>query len=616
MPTPQPSVAERLVSDRAIERREADAFDFNAVALGLSRFLRNAKTEPPLTIAVTGEWGSGKSSLMNLLRVDLERYGFRPVWFNAWHHQKEEHLLASLLEAVRAQGVPPWWRPEGALFRAKLLRLRAARYWPLVTLLLIAFSFSAGYIRAEPERLDALEKAAARLAGKPSAPGWWGEGAEETAASPEDPRQPKDAPRRATGAAPAAGPGTGAEPLPLTALVVTTAGLLAAAKRGAKAFGVNPARLLARRSTKVRDLEALTGFRHRFAAEFNDVTAALNPRTMLILIDDLDRCRPEMVLEVLEAVNFLVTSGDCFVVLGLARDRVLRCVGLSFKDVASELLDWPAEPPAGLTKEDVERQRRLEFAQQYLEKLINIEVPVPLPTDEQSRRLLVDERPATPPPPAAAGRWQSWLGAMRRALPAVAIGLLRETRRALPAAALVLLVIGGFLAGLARPPAPPPALGPLSSRAKMVHGRPRPTPAPHAESSGGRVADGGPAAAAPVPAPPPVLPEPMRWQRLPFVLLGLVLAGFGVWRLSIPPDVVIHDSREFEEALSRWHPLIFSWRNTPRAIKRYLNRVRYLAMLQREPVATPALWKRLVEVLRRRGDEPRSAEGLAPIPEQ
>src|ERR1700724_1577599 len=69
-------------------------------AWGLSRFWRNEKTQPPLTLAVTGEWGTGKSSLMNLLRSDLKRYGFRPVWFNAWHQQKAEHLLAPLLEGV------------------------------------------------------------------------------------------------------------------------------------------------------------------------------------------------------------------------------------------------------------------------------------------------------------------------------------------------------------------------------------------------------------------------------------------------------------------------------------------------------------------------------------
>src|SRR4029450_13532536 len=80
------SAEDLLISDQPINGVEADKFDFAAVALGLSRFLRNEKTLPSLTIAVTGEWGTGKSSLMNLLRTDLARYGFRPVWFNAWHH--------------------------------------------------------------------------------------------------------------------------------------------------------------------------------------------------------------------------------------------------------------------------------------------------------------------------------------------------------------------------------------------------------------------------------------------------------------------------------------------------------------------------------------------------
>ena len=76
--------------------------------MGLSRFLRNENTIPPLTVAVTGPWGTGKSSLMNLAKADLEEYGFRPVWFNAWHHQKEEHLLASLLQNIKLQAIPSW----------------------------------------------------------------------------------------------------------------------------------------------------------------------------------------------------------------------------------------------------------------------------------------------------------------------------------------------------------------------------------------------------------------------------------------------------------------------------------------------------------------------------
>jgi predicted KAP-like P-loop ATPase len=87
-------VAELLVSDRPLQAGEPDPLEFNAVAFGLSRFLRNENTQPPLTIAITGEWGTGKSSLMNLLQADLKRYGFRPVWFNAWYHQKSASAFA------------------------------------------------------------------------------------------------------------------------------------------------------------------------------------------------------------------------------------------------------------------------------------------------------------------------------------------------------------------------------------------------------------------------------------------------------------------------------------------------------------------------------------------
>jgi len=87
---------------------------------------------------------------------------------------------------------------------------------------------------------------------------------------------------------------------------------------------------------------------------------------------------------------------------------------------------------------------------------------------------------------------------------------------------------------------------------------------------------------------------PQRLQH-PEAHLAVLLLGLGIWRLSIPPDVVVRDSREFEQALATWHPLLFAWRNTPRSIKRYLNRVRYLAMLQRPAAPEPALWRRLVD---------------------
>ena len=80
----------------------------------------------------------------------------------------------------------------------------------------------------------------------------------------------------------------------------------------------------------------------------------------------------------------------------------------------------------------------------------------------------------------------------------------------------------------------------------------------------------------------------------------VVIVGLGIWRLSIPPGVVIRDSREFETALQAWHPMVFSFRNTPRSIKRFLNRVRYLAMLQRRQGTEPTGWQAFRDRLLRR----------------
>lgn len=64
----------------------------------------------------------------------------------------------------------------------------------------------------------------------------------------------------------------------------------------------------------------------------------------------------------------------------------------------------------------------------------------------------------------------------------------------------------------------------------------------------------------------------------PLILL-LVVVAWVAWRKR--EEVVVKDSPEFVEALKIWLPVITAKQNTPRSVKRFLNRVRYLAMLQR-----------------------------------
>lgn len=63
----------------------------------------------------------GKTSLMNLLRQDLADKHFRPVWFNAWHHQKGEQILAGLFAHIRGQSIPPVLSGRGLRFQWRLL---------------------------------------------------------------------------------------------------------------------------------------------------------------------------------------------------------------------------------------------------------------------------------------------------------------------------------------------------------------------------------------------------------------------------------------------------------------------------------------------------------------
>ncbi len=89
-------------------------------------------------------------------------------------------------------------------------------------------------------------------------------------------------------------------------------------------------------------------------------------------------------------------------------------------------------------------------------------------------------------------------------------------------------------------------------------------------------------------------------QNIPwryFLSGAIVLLAFGVWKLSQPPDIIIKDSPTFAAALRFWRPLVYASRQTPRGIKRYLNRVRYYEMLQRPASAFASRWGQLLHWL-------------------
>lgn len=68
-------------TDKPLNGRSEDIFDVEKYIKGLSSFILECDT--PMTVAVQGDWGSGKTSFMMLIREELEDKVL-PVWFNTW----------------------------------------------------------------------------------------------------------------------------------------------------------------------------------------------------------------------------------------------------------------------------------------------------------------------------------------------------------------------------------------------------------------------------------------------------------------------------------------------------------------------------------------------------
>src|SRR5919109_1985912 len=83
---------------------DKDALDFTPYVETLADIIQTGNT--PLTIGVFGTWGSGKTSLMRMVKKQLPD-DFTIAWFDAWKYDKEETLwrafLLNVLLAVEAK---------------------------------------------------------------------------------------------------------------------------------------------------------------------------------------------------------------------------------------------------------------------------------------------------------------------------------------------------------------------------------------------------------------------------------------------------------------------------------------------------------------------------------
>ncbi|MBV1800591.1 YCF48-related protein [Siccirubricoccus sp. G192] len=504
--------ASLFATDRPLAPDDPDVAGTTDLAARLSRFLRNRRTEPPLTIAITGAWGSGKSSVLARLQDDLRAHGIRPVWFNAWHHQKEENIFAALLQQVRDQAVPSVMTIAGFAVRGRLWCGRIKRrplFWAAALILLAAIVgmlFAADWPRPQQGVLRTS----------------WGWERAEAALKVL---------------------------APLVALLLTALTAAIGFRDKLKSAGLDPGKLLAASTRAVRwqDLGGQLAFRARFAEALREVTEALGDRTLTIIVDDLDRCRPDQVAEVMEVLNFLSSSTGCFIILAIAREQILTAMGLAHAAMAKEMA------PEGVTEE---RQQRAAYAESYLQKLIQIEVEVPSFGAAAARRLMREAAREHEAP-----RDPAWKAA---AIGLVVLGLAGS---AFFGGWTLVGLIPDRAAPAVQAPAPAPAVAPPA--VPIPPTTPPSTPQPERPEER-------PAWVIEQRSPGPAL-TPRTVALLLAPVLGLIALAAGLhWRRRTLP-LVEEDEPAFARALDHWAEAAFLARPSPREMKRFLNRLRLAA---------------------------------------
>ena len=92
------------VIDKPVTLSDEDKFGISRYENALREFIENAET--PLTIALQGEWGSGKTSLMNMLKYHLceaDNASFYSIWINTWQHSimsDPEDAIVGILQGI------------------------------------------------------------------------------------------------------------------------------------------------------------------------------------------------------------------------------------------------------------------------------------------------------------------------------------------------------------------------------------------------------------------------------------------------------------------------------------------------------------------------------------
>ena len=301
------TTATHTISDQPVRDLAGDRLGFRPSVNALVGFLRARETRPPLAIAICAAWGQGKTSFMRMIEDRLcantaEAVRFARVWFNPWMYDDAEQVWAALLAAIagRIRASLGWRRRLG--FELQRFGRNLRNRFDLGLLLKLLVIVGAGLVFIWLLYDPALQALSQEL--MLDVVGEKGRSALESSWV------------------------AGWLPVLAAAFVAYQVHLQVVKK-------FNQGLLAHLRETSFRDKIGTL-------AEFEDEMAILNQSMptnlkVVVFVDDLDRCKPAILSELIEALQLLEVSRKCIYVLGMDLRVVARTVRKEYAKLNPEV---------------------------------------------------------------------------------------------------------------------------------------------------------------------------------------------------------------------------------------------------------------------------------------
>lgn len=331
-----------MLADIALDNDAADLLGFKPFAEALAGLIDSPDTSTPLVLSINAPWGAGKTTLARMIERILKRKpsaaGTKPhvtCWFNAWMHDDAPNLASAFAAEVArtADRERSFWRH----FVKPIPRTWAPaskREWVLPFLILIDLLL---LILCVAEFFYPV-------------------------------------------------------PLWVKAILGVTALTPLAWAQGLRALA--PFAQAVAKFVSDPKAAATTASMKEVSGELYQLIREATPKNsrFIIFVDDLERCRPPRAVDVLEAVNQLLSHERVVTIVMGDMPAVAACAEIKYRDLASRYA------PGGDPKLD---RLGLSYGRAYLQKIIQLQFDLPAQTTATMRALmqeLVKPSPKSVPP--------------------------------------------------------------------------------------------------------------------------------------------------------------------------------------------------------------------------